>query len=349
MLALCKRFHPTIAVMVDAFSALTLTNALKNAQISTTVLSGADGLEIAATHADIDIVVAGIVGMAGFVVTLQAAQAGKTILLANKEALVVSGHLFIEAARLHHATILPIDSEHNGIFQCLGPDYRIGTTPKVASIGLTASGGPFLRYTADQLKTVTPAAACKHPRWNMGAKISIDSATMMNKGLEVIEAHWLFQLPLEKIQVIVHPQSTIHGWVTYPDGTTLTHMGVPDMRVPIAHALAWPARLATNVPSLDWSTFKSLQFELPNLQQFPCLQLARDALQRDVGAPVVLNAANEVVVAAFLAQKVAFLDIAQVVERVLTRLTGPADSIAAILALDYEARALARQTIEDLC
>ncbi|NDD67510.1 1-deoxy-D-xylulose-5-phosphate reductoisomerase [bacterium] len=258
----CLQYQPVFAVMTDPQAANALTQALRAAGSPTTVLSGDEGLITVATHPEVDMVVAGIVGMVGFMSTLEAAYAGKTILLANKESLVVAGHLLMPAIQKHGAVLLPVDSEHNGVFQCLGPDYVIGTTPpQVSHITLTASGGPFLRYTPEQLQHVTPEMACRHPRWNMGPKISVDSATMMNKGLEIIEAHWLFQLPAEQIHVVIHPQSIVHAMVTYTDGGMMAHLGMPDMRVPIAQALAWPHHIPIPVPPVDWSQVGTLQFE----------------------------------------------------------------------------------------
>ncbi len=271
-----------------------------------------------ASSADTDTVMAAIVGAAGLAPALAAARAGKKILLANKEALVMSGQLFMDAVREHKATLLPIDSEHNAIFQSLPGDYaRKPGRAGVAKILLTASGGPFLNRAVETLEAVTPAEACKHPNWSMGRKISVDSATMMNKGLEVIEAHWLFGAPAELIEVVIHPQSVIHSMVSYVDGSVLAQLGNPDMRTPIAHALAYPERIDSGVAQLDLTSMGALQFHQPDYERFPCLALAFDALRAGGTAPALLNAANEIAVEAFLDERIGFRDIDRVVRRVM--------------------------------
>jgi 1-deoxy-D-xylulose-5-phosphate reductoisomerase len=288
---------------------------------------------------------AAIVGAAGVLPTLAAVRLGRRILLANKEALVVSGALFMAAAKASGAEILPIDSEHNAVFQCLPADFGQGLRHVgVERILLTASGGPFLGRTLDQLKHVTPEQACAHPNWEMGRKISVDSATMMNKGLEVIEARWLFDAQPEQIQVVVHPQSVIHSMVQYVDGSVLAQLGNPDMRTPIAHALAWPDRHDSGVASLDLFEIARLDFEPPDMQRFPCLRLAFEAIAAGGTAPAVLNAANEVAVACFLEGGLSFTGIADVVERTLGEYPhGDAEDLEQLLTADARARNLAEQ------
>jgi 1-deoxy-D-xylulose-5-phosphate reductoisomerase len=314
------------------------------------ILEGEAGLCAVAQHADVDVVMAAIVGAAGLAPTLAAVQAGKRVLLANKEALVMAGELFMQAVRQSGAVLLPVDSEHNAIFQCLPPDYfsspdRFGLQDQragVSQILLTASGGPFRTWTADQMRVVTPAQACKHPNWSMGRKISVDSATLMNKGLELIEACHLFDLPENRITVVVHPESIIHSLVQYVDGSTLAQLGNPDMCTPIAHALAWPQRIDAGVAPLDLFQIGSLNFEAPDLQRFPCLSLARQAMQAGGTQPAVLNAANEVAVEAFLAGNIGFNHIASLIEAVITQLPmRPVHDLATILDHDAEARQIA--------
>ncbi|WP_294172532.1 1-deoxy-D-xylulose-5-phosphate reductoisomerase [uncultured Sphingomonas sp.] len=298
-----------------------------------------------AAAGEADLVMAAIVGCAGLAPVMAAVQAGKTVALANKEALVTAGALMLDAATRHGATLLPVDSEHNAIFQCLaGQDAH-----RVARLILTASGGPFRCSTAEEMANVTPAEAVAHPNWSMGAKISVDSATMMNKGLELIEAHYLFGLPGERINIVVHPQSIVHSLVEFADGSMLAQLGPSDMRVPIAHVLAWPERMATHVERLDLLAAARLDFEAPDELRFPALRLARQALDAARSAPIVLNAANEVAVAAFLAGAIHFPDIAATVERALDTMDEPApNSIEEVIALDLQARGVADRMIAEL-
>lgn len=335
LLHLCLEFKPAIAVVTTAQGAAQLAVSLRqHQQHSIDVVYGSDNLMRVSAADKTDIVIAAIVGAAGLPATLAAAQAGKRILLANKEALVMSGDLFMRAVKNSRAELLPIDSEHNAVFQCLPSNNK-----NIKKITLTASGGPFRTWLKKDLDTVTPEQACAHPNWRMGKKISVDSATMMNKGLEVIEAHWLFALPTQHIDVVIHPQSIIHAMVTYLDGSVLAQMSHPDMRIPIAHALAYPERISTTVPDLDWGLYKKLEFDTPDLERFPCLQLAFDAMKQGGGAAVLLNAANEVAVAAFLDGKIRFTAIAQVVQQVLTKISPQVpDSIEAVLELDCQVR-----------
>jgi len=343
----CQEFDPAIAVMVDESAAAGLRNRLAAAGSGTKVLSGTEGLEQVAALPEVDYVMAAIVGAAGLLPALAAVRAGKRLLLANKEALVLSGHLFIEEARRHKALILPIDSEHNAIFQCMPEGFERGLERVgVRRILLTASGGPFRQTSLAELSQATPDQACAHPNWEMGRKISVDSATMMNKGLEVIEACWLFNTAPEHVQVVLHPQSVIHSMVEYVDGSVLAQMGNPDMRTPIAHALAWPDRIVSGVESLDLFSVARLDFEPPDLQRFPCLGLAYEAARRGGTAPAVLNAANEIAVAAFLEERIGFLDIPRVVEVVMDRQPVLAvESLDTVLEADRAARQEAEQTI----
>ena len=344
------RFEPRYAVMVDADAALRLQSALRAAGSRTEVLSGSAALEQVAAADEVDMVMAAIVGAAGLRPTLAAAQAGKKILLANKEALVLSGQLFMDAVADNGAVLLPIDSEHNAVFQALPAGYaRRPGASGVRKVLLTASGGPFRASSIEQLRAVTPDQACAHPNWVMGRKISVDSATMMNKGLEVIEAHWLFGAPADIIEVVVHPQSVIHSMVEYVDGSVIAQLGNPDMRTPIAHALAWPERIDAGVRALDLFDIARLDFERPDLQHFPCLALAFAALRAGGAVPATLNAANEEAVEAFLAQRIGFLDIARVIEACLERSPDFAvDSLDAVLAADAQARDGARAEIRNL-
>ena len=348
--AQCERFRPARAVVGTAAAAAELSALLKEKGLSTQVDHGEQALCAIASAAEVDTVMAAIVGAAGLAPTLAAARAGKKVLLANKEALVMSGQLFIDAARQAGAVLLPIDSEHNAIFQCLPADY--GRAPQgsgVAKILLTASGGPFLTRAVDTLDAVTPEQACKHPNWAMGRKISVDSATMMNKGLEVIEAHWLFGAPADLIDVVIHPQSVIHSMVSYVDGSVLAQLGNPDMRTPIAHALAYPERIASGVAQLDLTQIATLQFERPDYARFPCLALAFAALRAGGTAPALLNAANEVAVQAFLDLRIGFRQIDRVIAQVVEALPhGAADSIEAVMAQDALARAAAERYIAGL-
>lgn len=320
LLELVRRFRPRYAVLRDAAAAENLHTQLRAEALDTQVLAGEEGLVEVSAHAEVDVVVAAIVGAAGLVPTLAAVQAGKQVLLVNKEALVMAGHLFMDAVAASGAVLLPVDSEHNAIFQCLPVDFRRGLAPVgVRRILLTGSGGPFRSTPLEALAAVTPAAACAHPNWSMGPKISVDSATMMNKGLELIEACWLFAAKPEQVQIVVHPQSVIHSMVEYVDGSVLAQLGNPDMRTPIAHALAWPERIESGVSSLDLIATARLDFQAPDYRRFPCLELAAQALRRGGTAPAALNAANEEAVAAFLAGRLAFTDIPRIIDTVLAR------------------------------
>ncbi|MFM9913491.1 MAG: 1-deoxy-D-xylulose-5-phosphate reductoisomerase [Methylophilaceae bacterium] len=321
LLAQCRVHQPKYAVMLYEEPAAKLATALRAEGSETQVLCGVEALEQVASASEVDAVMAAIVGAAGMRSALAAAQSGKRVLLANKETLVMAGHLFMEAVAKHGATLLPIDSEHNAIFQCMPSAFKNGlSSVGVTKILLTASGGPFRRLSMEELAHVTPEQALKHPNWAMGPKITIDSATLMNKGLEVIEAHWLFGATAEQIEVVVHPQSMIHSLVQYNDGSVLAELGNPDMRTPIAHALAWPERIESGVAPLDLFAVARLDFEKPDMVRFPCLRLAFEALARGGTAPALLNAANEVAVAAFLAHKIAFMDIPRLLEAVLENL-----------------------------
>ena len=344
-----REFAPKFAVVRDAALADELALRCRNAGLSTTVRHGVEALSEMAAHPEVDTVMAAIVGAAGLEPTLAAAQAGKKVLLANKEVLVMAGELFMRAVREHGALLLPVDSEHNAIFQSLPSDISRGIAAcGVRRILLTASGGPFRTLARADLEVVTPEAACAHPNWVMGPKISVDSATMMNKGLEVIEAHWLFDCSPEQIQVVVHPQSVIHSLVEYVDGSVLAQLGNPDMRTPIAYALAYPERIDAGVPSLDLFALARLDFEAPDLDRFPCLQLAYAALRAGGTAPAILNAANEVAVAAFLARRLPFLGIPRLIESTLAALpAGPESSLADVLVADAEARRIAERLVRE--
>ncbi|MCH4242721.1 1-deoxy-D-xylulose-5-phosphate reductoisomerase [Acinetobacter gerneri] len=351
---ICKQFRPRV-VVVPENKVQELQQYLAKLQLDhIEILTGEEGLVSVAEHPEVDVVMAAIVGAAGLLPTLAAVKSGKRVLLANKEALVMSGDLMIQAAKDHQALLLPVDSEHNAIFQCLPQNYlqieRNGQ-PKlgVEKVLLTASGGPFLNHTLEQLENVTPAQAVKHPNWSMGQKISVDSATLMNKGLELIEACHLFSISEHFVTVVVHPQSIIHSMVQYVDGSTLAQMGNPDMCTPIAHALAWPERIQTHVPALDLFDVATLNFTQPDTTRFPALKLARQAMRAGGLAPSILNAANEIAVAAFLEQKIGFLHIAQVVEHTLNHVhNGVADSIDTILETDKLARQAASSRIHQL-
>lgn len=336
----CCRYQPIYAVMVDPLCASTLRDKIKQQGLSTVVLTGSEGLSMGVTHPDVDVVIAGIVGAAGLLPTLSAVQAGKQVLIANKEALVMSGALLTEAASKASAVLLPLDSEHNALFQCMPSGYRAGTYPEgVSRLILTASGGPFLDYTLSELIEITPEMACQHPNWKMGKKITVDCATLMNKGLEVIEAAYLFQCAVEEIDVIVHPQSIIHSLVEYKDGSLLAQLGVPDMRIPIANALAWPERIISGAASLSLIDIQRLTFYAPDLVRFPCLKLAFEAIKLKKGAPTVLNASNEVAVEAFLKGALGFTEIPVIIEKSLEKYGDqPAESLEAILALDRQVR-----------
>ena len=351
LVQICKQYHPKV-VVVPAAKVDELQQLLAQQHISgIEILSDEAGLIAVAEHPEVDVVMAAIVGAAGLLPTLAAVKAGKRVLLANKEALVMSGDIMMQAAREHGALILPVDSEHNAIFQCL-PEHYLQTErngqPRlgVSQILLTASGGPFLNHSLEELQHVTPAQACKHPNWSMGQKISVDSATLMNKGLELIEACHLFAISEHFVTVVVHPQSIIHSMVQYVDGSTLAQMGNPDMCTPIAHALAWPQRIQTHVPPLDLFVNHQLDFQAPDTTRFPALSLARQAMQEGGLAATILNAANEIAVAAFLQQKIRFTDIATVVEHTLNQIqNSAAESIELILQADQNARTVAQHFV----
>ncbi len=345
MLEQCRRYQPDLVAMADEASARALTAALGDENLPCEVTVGQAGVTAVAEHPDAEIVVAAIVGAAGLLPTLAAVRLGRRVLLANKESLVMSGALFTAAAKASGATVLPVDSEHNAIFQCMPADFAAGLDQVgVTRILLTASGGPFRRFTAEQLRDVTPEQACAHPNWSMGRKISVDSATMMNKGLELIEAHWLFDAAPEKIQIVVHPQSVIHSLVEYTDGSMLAQLSNPDMRTPIAHALAWPERRDAGVSALDLFETARLDFERPDPQRFPCLRLAFEAASEGGTAPAVLNAANEVAVARFLDGRLSFNGIAQLVEETLVRhQAASVDDLDQLLEVDASARRSAEQ------
>ncbi|MDP2244614.1 1-deoxy-D-xylulose-5-phosphate reductoisomerase [Pseudomonas sp.] len=343
--ALCVLYRPRYAVVPDERSARHLQGDLHAAGLATRVLFGERGLCEVAAHPEVDAVMAAIVGAAGLKPTLAAVEAGKKVLLANKEALVMSGALFIDAVRRSGAVLLPIDSEHNAIFQCLPGDYARGLAQVgVRRILLTASGGPFRETPLEQLHEVTPEQACAHPNWSMGRKISVDSASMMNKGLELIEVCWLFDAKPAQVEVVIHPQSVIHSLVDYVDGSVLAQLGNPDMRTPISHALAWPQRIDSGVAPLDLFAIARLDFQAPDEQRFPCLRLARQAAEAGGSVPAILNAANEVAVAAFLDRRIRFPEIASIIDAVLNAEPGVAvDSVEAVLAADRRARELAGQ------
>ena len=353
LLKQCLEFKPVFAVLLDEVAAQELREKLKTLNSTTQVLAGMCGLEQVSSNTEVDVVMAAIVGAAGLRPAMAAAHAGKRILLANKETLVMAGSLFMQAVKAGGATLLPIDSEHNAIFQVMPPAgswilARGGIENHgIKKIILTASGGPFRQYTQQQLEHVTPELALKHPNWVMGAKITIDSATLMNKGLEVIEAHWLFNANPEHIDVVVHPQSIIHSMVEYADGSILAQMGNPDMRTPIAYALGYPDRIESGVDSLNLLEIAKLEFEAPDIKRFPCLQLAYNALNIGGTAPAILNAVNEVAVAAFLDHQIHFLDIATLIAKALDSIqSAPVISLNQLIAADGEARSFAQ---ENLC
>ncbi|MFM4938573.1 1-deoxy-D-xylulose-5-phosphate reductoisomerase [Aeromonas enteropelogenes] len=355
MLRDCLEFSPRFAVMVDEEAARELASRLKTHGSQTQVMSGPAALCEVAAHPDAHSVMAAIVGAAGLAPTMAAVRAGKRILLANKEALVMSGAFFMEAVREHGAELLPIDSEHNAIFQCLPtaiqrqPGFCDLAAAGISKILLTGSGGPF-RYTeVAELAKVTPAQAIAHPNWSMGAKISVDSATMINKGLEYIEARWLFNAAPEQIQVVIHPQSVIHSMVQYKDGSVLAQLGNPDMCTPIAHALAYPNRIPSGVEPLDFFSVGEFSFIRPDYDRYPCLALAINACQKGQAATTALNAANEEAVAAFLAERIGFMDIARINEAVMLALENSAvSSLDDLFALDGAARARAHHLIEEI-
>ncbi|MBP9100666.1 MAG: 1-deoxy-D-xylulose-5-phosphate reductoisomerase [Nitrosomonas sp.] len=350
MLAQCQRFQPRFAVMLDTASAGQLADAIKAAGIRTEVLAGIESLEKVASLPEVDAVMAAIVGAAGIRPTFAAARTGKLVLLANKETLVMAGRIFMDLVKQHNATLLPIDSEHNAIYQSL-PHHFNGNlvAAGISRILLTASGGPFRRVPLESLASVTPEQACAHPNWDMGQKISVDSATMMNKGLEVIEAHWLFEAPPEKIQVVIHPQSVIHSMVAYVDGSVIAQLGNPDMRTPIAHAMGFPERIESGVSALDMFKVAHLDFEEPDFKKFPCLKLAYQALAAGGNMPAVLNAANEIAVESFLKRRMPFtaipVMIAHAMETVRQEEMATLDDV---LKTDTLARDVARNWLANL-
>ena len=342
----CAKFNPKYAVVMDAEAAGELVNLLTQNHVSTEVLVGTDALASVSSHEDVDIVMAAIVGSAGLIPTLAAANAGKKVLLANKESLVMAGNLLMQAVDKSGATLLPIDSEHNAIFQCLPRDIKNLSKGGVSKLLLSASGGPFRGWSLGEMDEVTREQACAHPNWSMGKKISVDSATLMNKGLELIEACWLFDVTYDQIDIVVHPQSIIHSLVQYVDGSVLAQMGNPDMRTPIAHALAWPKRINSGVSDLNLTEIAKLDFEEPDLVNFPCLGLAYEAARVGLDAPVVLNASNEVAVQAFLDGRIGFTHIAEVVADTMTRaIFKEPDSLSGVQESDKEARATSAEII----
>ncbi|GDX60065.1 1-deoxy-D-xylulose 5-phosphate reductoisomerase [Nitrosomonadaceae bacterium] len=350
MLEQCRLFRPRYAVMLDKGSGEKLQMAIREAGIATEVMWGVESLEKVASLPEVDTVMAAIVGAAGIRPTFAAARAGKNVLLANKETLVMAGRIFMDVVKQHHATLLPIDSEHNAIFQSL-PHHFTGDLAAVGvrRILLTASGGPFRQSSLASLEQVTPEQACAHPNWVMGKKISVDSATMMNKGLEVIEAHWLFNAAPEKIQVVIHPQSVIHSMVEYVDGSVLAQLGNPDMRTPIAHALGLPDRIETEVASLDMFKIGRLNFEAPDFKRFPCLGLAYQALAAGGSTPAILNAANEVAVESFLKRRMPFTAIPIMIEQVMQSVSRKdIASLEDVLEADREARETAHDWLSSL-
>lgn len=351
LIELCQRFCPRYAVVETEQDAEVLQQQLTGLGLDTELLFGEAGLCQVASASEVDAVVSAIVGAAGLVPTLAAVKAGKKVLLANKEALVMSGALFMQAVREHGAQLLPIDSEHNAIYQCLPCNYHEGLQQVgVRRLLLTASGGPFRETALADLAKVTPAQACAHPNWSMGQKISVDSATMMNKGLELIEACWLFDAKPQQVEIVVHPQSVIHSLVDYVDGSVLAQLGNPDMRTPIAHALAWPDRIESGVSPLDLYQLARMDFYEPDLERFACLKLARDAAEQGGTAPAILNAANEVAVAGFLAGQIGFLAIAHLIETVLQQLAVQSvTNLQTVLTADQQARELAQIWLTQNC
>lgn len=342
----CQKHRPKYAVVMDNDSAEQLNAFLKPFDVPTQVLVGVDGLCEVSRDSQVDIVMAAIVGAAGLMPTLAAVNANKKVLLANKEALVMAGHLFMEALKDSTAVLLPIDSEHNAIFQCLPQNKNDLSAVGVSKLLLSASGGPFRGWTTDQMKDVTPEQACAHPNWSMGNKISVDSATLMNKGLELIEACWLFDMQESQIEIVVHPQSIIHSLVQYVDGSVIAQLGNPDMRTPIAHALAWPDRIDSGVKNLDLFDVSRLDFERPNFNDFPCLTQAYEAARIGRDAPAMLNAANEIAVQAFLDRRIRFTQIADVVKETMSVSTfNEPESLTAVQESDLKARSLAADYI----
>ena len=350
LLEQCRLFRPALAVLADPDAARQLAAAVAREGLPVEVAAGPEALEAAVSRVDVDFVMAAIVGAAGLLPTLAAAQAGKRVLLANKEAVVMAGGLLKAALARSGGELVPIDSEHNALFQCLPPhgSADLGGAGVVRLL-LTASGGPFLDTPLEALDAVTPAAACRHPNWDMGRKISVDSATMMNKGLEIIEACRLFSVDADRVQVVIHPESIVHSLVEYRDGSVLAQLGNPDMRTPIAHALAWPDRIASGATPLDLAALGALRFRATDLERFPCLALAMAAARAGGAAPIALNAANEMAVEAFLSGRIRFTGIAPVIAEVLAQYGGPdPGDLESILALDASARCTAEERIRQL-
>jgi 1-deoxy-D-xylulose-5-phosphate reductoisomerase len=351
LLEQCKAHRPRHAVMADPDAAERLRGGIAQAGLEVEVSCGAEALARVAALPGVDMVMAAIVGAAGLPSTLAAARAGKDVLLANKEALVMSGALFMAAMREGGGRLLPVDSEHSAVFQSLPRGFVCGREGEIERAGvrrilLTASGGPFRTTPLERLARVTPQQACAHPNWVMGRKISVDSATMMNKGLEVIEARWLFAAPAEAVQVLIHPQSVIHSMVEYRDGSVIAQLGAPDMRTPIACALAWPERIEAGIEPLDFTALGSLSFERLDANRFPCVRLCTEAMRRGGTAPALLNAANEIAVESFLEERLAFTQIPEVIEHVLSQAAiEPLDSLERVYAADIEARAAARRWV----
>ncbi|MDC0173014.1 1-deoxy-D-xylulose-5-phosphate reductoisomerase [Gammaproteobacteria bacterium] len=338
----CRKYQPKYVVVMDVETAEQLRSLLADFENSAEVLVGADALCAVSSDSQVDIVMAAIVGAAGLMPTLAAVNANKKVLLANKESLVMAGHLFMEALKASSSVLLPIDSEHNAIFQCLPQNKHDLSAVGVSKLLLSASGGPFRGWTADQMRDVTPQQACAHPNWSMGSKISVDSATLMNKGLELIEACWLFDMHADQIEIVVHPQSIIHSLVQYIDGSVIAQLGNPDMRTPIAHALAWPERIDSGVKNLDLFDVSRLEFERPNVVDFPCLELACEAARIGLDAPTILNASNEIAVQAFLDERIAFTQIADVVKESMSNaIFSEPRSLLAVQESDTKARSLA--------
>jgi 1-deoxy-D-xylulose-5-phosphate reductoisomerase len=342
-------FNAKFAVVTDEASAKQLSQLIKDLKGQTVVLFGEQALCDVASSSQVQVVMAAIVGAAGLLPTLSAVESSKKVLLANKESLVMAGSIFMRAVQQHGANLLPIDSEHNAIFQCLPSNDNVDSQAAVKKLILSASGGPFRTWTIEQMQTVTPEQACAHPNWSMGNKISVDSASMMNKGLECIEAKWLFDTDIKNIDVLIHPQSIVHSLVQYVDGSVIAQLGNPDMRTPIAHGLAWPQRISSNVPALDLAEISQLTFEQLNLEAFPCLKLAYQAAEAGGDAPAVLNAANEIAVDAFLNQRMGFTDIAKVVEQTMNTFDFfEPDTLAAVQESDARARRTALSMVKQL-
>ena len=345
----CVTYRPRYAVLRDPARAATLRALLAEANSDTEVLEGEAGLNHIAAADEVTVVVAAIVGAAGLEPTFAAVSAGKKVLLANKESLVMAGQVFMGAVAKHGAVLLPVDSEHNAIFQCLPADYRSLAEAGVRRILLTGSGGPFRQTPPRELSNVTPAQACAHPNWSMGRKISVDSATMMNKGLEFIEACWLFRATPQDIEIVVHPQSVVHSMVEYVDGSVIAQLGNPDMRTPIAHCLAWPERIESRVPGLNFHALGHLEFSAPDHSKFPCLPLAMEAMKTGGTAPAALNAANEIAVENFLAGRLKFTQICQLIDRVMQAwCSREPEGLEAVKEADREARARAKQWLARL-